>query len=88
MLAGGDTQVLGQLVLRAPVVRWAHTALWMEGGAALHQLLPEDTDEQEDATATTALGLTYLWRGGDWGAQGHVAFIGDVPFLLTLGSCR
>jgi hypothetical protein len=85
VLSGGDTQVLAQLVLRAPVGRGEHTALWMEGGAALHQLLLENTDEQEDATVTTALGVTYLWRNGDWGAEGHVAFIGDEPFLLTLG---
>lgn len=85
VLSGGDTQVLTQVVLRAPVVRWEHTALWMEGGVAVHQLLLENADEQEDATVTTALGATYLWRSGDWGAAGHVAFIGDEPFLLTLG---
>ncbi len=84
-LATNQTQVLAQGLVRQPLTRWERISLWLEGGAAYHNLDAPNASAQRQQVVTWVLGGSLHWRRQNWGALLHLALVKDQPYMLLQG---
>lgn len=79
-----DTHYLARVVLRTQAWRGERIAAWAEGGGAFWQKLRSD-NSADDEDLTWVIGGTGVYRVGDWGGQGHLAYLNGPLVVELLG---
>jgi len=76
---------LGRALIRRQATRWEHLAVWLEGGAAAYQEVPQ-TGEADAVTLTWVFGTAVVYRTGDWGAALRLATVNGPAVVEALGA--